>query len=203
MDAQVKTEMIKKMKIAGRALDVGIKNTMALRERIEEISGIGKNFSEEDVELCKYFYSEIPHSLWSEFFHTLNYSDERQKKLSEFLNTHMKTDPNVLLYPGEYIVLLSNPNAHSYPRNRPLRMVDVKDGSRTTYFAITPAHVRGNHVCNHISAFRAATNEEIAMFIAEEVYLTYCDPYLSSPNRQEELTNFMEEAVEMIKGGRE
>jgi len=198
MNAQQRTEMIKEIKTAGIRYNVGVKSTMALRARIEELSNVNKDYSKEDVELCKYFYSAIPSALWSEFFSMLNYSPERQMRLHNLLGTGMRSDPYVMFYPGEYIVLLSNPNSHLYPLNRPLRMVDKKTGSLTTLFAITPAGVCGNHVSSRISTFRAATNEEIALFVAEEVYLKHCSPYLSAPERQEELTNFLEEATAMI-----
>lgn len=159
-EPDLETIIAKGLKSAKLRLGRGIRNTKILRKKLKSNES---RMSEENFALCEYFVSCLyADTIIAEKI--LRGFERSPEDMSEVIAGMTFEVNKIDFISGQYVVILSNPNSHNYPLHQVLRTISTNEAERLD----RPAHWYGNILPNLISSVRAATNAEIADFVARE-----------------------------------
>lgn len=176
------------LEVAKASFDDGIKKTQKLRIIVEGYSKAGKDLTKEKFSLCKYLIITFYTTEWREILRSFDFSTEEIQTLYETCVLLNQGD-RVPAIKGDFVVLLGNPNLHNYPIGVPLRILHGGEHAETS------DHYRGNCLPSFAKFTRAATDEEIALFIAEEyMKVLQKENFVSKKNGED----FIRKAIEMF-----
>ncbi len=153
--------------LAKRRYSIGVEKTQMLRERISGMEKTGCILSIKQKNFCEYLYSKIPRELWDDVIKMAGVDVKLSSELSIYAES-VRILPSIQFFPGEFIVLLKNPNSHNYRIGVPIKMIGPI--AQPTRSGQDCYGAKGNMVPGTTDSSRPATNEEIASFIAVEIY---------------------------------
>ncbi len=167
VDHSYEAMMGKYVALAKRRYAIGVEKTQMLRERISSVEKMGCILSIKQKNFCEYLYLKIPRELWNDVIEMARVDVKLSSELCIYAES-MGILPSIQFFPGEFVVLLRNLNSHNYKIGDPIKIIGpIAQPSRGGQ----DCHgKKGNMVPTDMGSSRPATNEEIASFIAMEIY---------------------------------
>uniref|UniRef100_A0A6H1ZH94 Uncharacterized protein n=1 Tax=viral metagenome TaxID=1070528 RepID=A0A6H1ZH94_9ZZZZ len=192
---EVMQEIIKQAEVL---YNEGVEQTKILRKNIDEKDNFLINVPKERLAMVDYLSRAIEYNLWEEALLAFDFTKSTAKDIIN-LAQEMQSSRNYSVLGECFIVILTNPNSHSYKLNVPYKT----EGSRNekTERALTPQGDHGDCFPLNRGSIRAATNEEIARWVSQWLINEIKHLPLSQQPKGAVLTNYLEALNATLKGG--
>jgi hypothetical protein len=145
----------------------GVSLTNALRSDIEAQESWKSKVDKEHMKLAMYLYNNVSSDVWHKAMEAFDVPATEREKIADIAIKRSRIDSSLSLPVGAFIVILTNPNSHTYTLGKPYRVYGVPGSYSDT--CIDEKGWKGNHAPRDQKAIRPATNEEIAGFVARYV----------------------------------